>query len=71
MEIDDSELRTYDEGNPKEESQAIERTAGDREDRDWGAWKPRSKTVAKVDDSNKDRKVKTLLNNLLKLPFNS
>ena len=58
MEIDDEELRTYDEGNPKEESQAFERTAGDRDDRDWGAWKPkgRSKAVAKVDE-NKDRKV--------------
>ena len=30
----------------KPTSTAEERTAGDRDDRDWGAWKPRSRQIA-------------------------
>lgn len=51
MEIDESELRTYNDGNPKPESTTIEKGAGDRDDRDWGAWKPRSRQVAKQDET--------------------
>merc|ERR1719394_1744646 len=46
MEIDESELRTYNDGNPKPKSTTEEKGAGDRDDRDWGAWKPRSRQVA-------------------------
>merc|ERR1719480_342677 len=57
MEIDESELRTYNDGNPKDPNEPTsttdERTAGDRDDRDWGAWKPRSRQVAVKDDENK------------------
>ena len=48
MEIDESELRTYNDGNPKQPSTTEEKGAGDRDDRDWGAWKPRSRQVAKA-----------------------
>ena len=54
MEIDESELRTYNDGNPVKESTTEAQTAGDRDDRDWGAWKPRSgrsKVVERVEDT--------------------
>merc|ERR1719394_979620 len=51
MEIDESELRTYNDGNPKPKSTTEEKGAGDRDDRDWGAWKPRSRQVAKQDET--------------------
>lgn len=53
MEIDESELRTYNDGNPKQPSTTDDKGAGDRDDRDWGAWKPRSRQVAKVDESER------------------
>lgn len=48
--VDESELRTYDQANKKAESGTVRQDAGDREDRDWGAWKPRSRQVKLQDD---------------------
>jgi len=44
--VDESELRTYDSANKKPDGESTRQDAGDREDRDWGAWKPRSRKAA-------------------------
>ena len=56
MEIDESELRTYNDGNPKPESTTVVQSSGDRDDRDWGAWKPRS-TRNKPSTPTEERRV--------------
>jgi len=58
MEIDESELRTYNDGNPKQASTAVEKSAGDREDRDWGAWKPRGRAAPKPEEEKQIREYK-------------
>ncbi|CAG5112079.1 Oidioi.mRNA.OKI2018_I69.chr2.g6335.t1.cds [Oikopleura dioica] len=51
--VDESELRTYDSANKKAESETTRQDAGDREDRDWGAWKPRSRQVKVPEEKEK------------------
>lgn len=59
MEIDESELRTYNDGNPKQESTALVQTSGDRDDRDWGSWKPRGRRTVKTPDEEGEKQVCT------------